>query len=206
MDEPAATSRRSDEPIHITAICGSQREGSVTRLALKRALEEAERGDAVTDLIDLRDIELPVFNSNINRAEAGNAEELTQRVRDSDAILLGSPMYHGSYSSPLKTALDFCGFDEFEGKTVGLLAVSGGAFPVTTLEHMRSVCRALNAWVIPHQAAVGNSYEAIEDGRFVDPVTEDRIATLGQRVVEYARIEPDSELVETYETVEAVDH
>ena len=206
MDEPISTSRRSDEPIRITAICGSQREGSVTRLALERALEEAERGGAVTDLIDLRDLELPVFDANIDRAEAGDAEELAARVRDADAILLGSPMYHGSYSSPLKTALDFCGFEEFEDKTVGLLAVSGGAFPVTTLEHMRSVCRALNAWVIPHQGAVGNSYEAIENGRFVDPATEDRLATLGQRVVEYARIESDLGLVETDETVEAVDH
>ena len=204
MDDP--TIHTTNEPIRITAICGSQREGSVTRLALERALEEAERGDAVTNLIDLRDLELPVFDANIDRAEAGDAEELAARVRDADAILLGSPMYHGSYSSPLKPALDFCGFEEFEGKTVGLLAVSGGAFPVTTLEHMRSVCRALNAWVIPHQAAVGNSYEAIENGRFVDPATEDRLATLGQRVVEYARIESDLGLVETDETVEAVDH
>jgi len=28
-------------------------------------------------------------------------------------------MYHGSYSSTLKTALDYCGFEEFEDKTVG---------------------------------------------------------------------------------------
>ena len=204
MDDP--TIRTTNEPIHITAICGSQREGSVTRLALQRALEEAERGDAVTNLIDLRDLELPVFDANIDRAEAGDAEELAARVRDADAILLGSPMYHGSYSSPLKTALDFCGFEEFENKTVGLLAVSAGAFPVTTLEHMRSVCRALNAWVIPHQAAVGHSYEAIENGEFVDPATEDRIATLGQRVVKYARIEPTPVVSENDQILEAVDH
>jgi NAD(P)H-dependent FMN reductase len=203
MDELTAPIRRSEESVRIAAICGSQREESVTRLALTRALEEAERGGAVTDLIDLRDLELPVFDANVDRSEAGDAEALAHRVRDGDAILLGSPMYHGSYSSALKTALDFCGFKEFEGKTVGLLAVSGGAFPVTTLEHMRSVCRALNAWAIPHQAAVGNAHEAIEDGRFVDPTTEDRIATLGRRVVEYARIEPDSASVETYEPVEA---
>ena len=100
MDDP--TIHTTNEPIRITAICGSQREGSVTRLALQRALEEAERGDAVTNLIDLRDLELPVFDANIDRAEAGDAEELAARVRDADAILLGSPMYHGSY-------LYFCG-------------------------------------------------------------------------------------------------
>ena len=30
------------------------------------------------------------------------------------AVVLGTPMYHGSYASALKTALDYCGFDEFK--------------------------------------------------------------------------------------------
>jgi len=91
----------------------------------------------------------------------------------------------------LKNALDYCGFDELEGKTVGLLAVAGGSFPITTLEHLRSVCRALNCWVLPHQAAIPNVHSAFENGEFVDAGTEKRVDTLGRRVVEYADIEPD---------------
>ncbi|NUB92415.1 NAD(P)H-dependent oxidoreductase [Haloterrigena sp. SYSU A121-1] len=189
--------------VHVTAVCGSLREASTTRAALERVLEAAERGGATTELLDLREYELPTFDADRDREDAGDAEELAARLREADAIVLGSPMYHGSFSSPLKTAIDYCGFDEFRGKTVGLLAVSGGAFPVTALEHMRSVCRALSAWVIPHEAAVPNSHSAIEDGAFADEKLEERVATLGRRAVQYAAIEPDPDSFQSDQNVGA---
>jgi len=96
----------------------------------------------------------------------------------------------------LKNALDYCGFDEFEGKTVGLLCVAGGSFPVTALEHLRSVCRSLNAWVVPHQAAVPRSSNAFEGDQFRDGDLADRVATLGRRAVQFADIEPDPDTFE----------
>ncbi|WP_207588014.1 NAD(P)H-dependent oxidoreductase [Halomontanus rarus] len=202
-DSDIRTDGGLEEPIRVAAVCGSLRDESYTHIALVRALEAADRAGAETDLIDLRELDLPLYDADVDREEAGDAEELAARVREADAILLGSPMYHGSYSSPLKAALDYCGFDEFEDKTVGLLAVAGGSFPVTTLEHLRSVCRSLNAWVIPHQAAIANSYSAFEDGAFVDPGLEERIATLGRRAVQYANIEPDPDSFESDQNVGA---
>ncbi|MBZ6496586.1 NADPH-dependent FMN reductase [Natrinema longum] len=193
----------SQSDVHVAALCGSLREGSYTRTALESVLSAAEDAGATTELLDLREYELPTFDADRDREAAGDAEVLAERVRDADTIVLGSPMYHGSYASPLKTAMDYCGFDEFEDKTVGLLAVSGGAFPVTALEHMRSVCRALNAWVIPHEAAIPNASAAVEDGEFVDPKLEERVQTLGRRAVQYAAIEPDPDSFESDQNVGA---
>ncbi|SEH14272.1 NAD(P)H-dependent FMN reductase [Natronorubrum sediminis] len=189
--------------VHVVAVCGSLRDDSATRLGLECVLEAARAGRATTELIDLREYELPIFDADQDREDAGDADVLASQLRDADAIILGSPMYHGSYSSPLKTALDYCGFDEFRDTTVGLLAVSGGAFPVTALEHMRSVCRALNAWVIPHEAAVANSHSAFEDGEFVDEDLEERVATLGRRAVQYATIEPDPDSFQSDQNIGA---
>ena len=172
---------------HVVALCGSQRDGSYTRQALDRVLTAAEERGATTDLVDLASLDLPVFDPD--RTDAGDADALRERVRAADAVVLGTPMYHGSYASPLKTAIDYCGFDEFEGTTVGLLVDTGGGFPTPALEHLRSVARALDAWVLPHRVAIPNSHSAFEGGQLVDESLIDRVETLGRDLVDYAGVE-----------------
>lgn len=188
---------------HVVAIAGSLRDGSYTRVAVEHTLASAASHGASTELIDLREYDLPVFDAD-NR-DAGDATRLRQQLDEADAIVLGSPMYHGSYSAPLKNALDYCGFDEFENKTVGLLAVSGGQFPTPVLEHLRSVCRALNAWVLPHQVAIPQARNVIEDGEFIDESLAERVEVFGRRMVQYARIEPDPPSFESEQNVGAGD-
>ena len=190
-------------PPRVVAICGSLRDASHTRTALGYALDAAGDRGAETELLDLRTYDLPVYDAD--RDDAGDAPALRSAVRAADAVLLGSPMYHGSYSAPLKNALDYCGFEEFEDRTVGLLGVSGGSFPVTTLDHLRSVCRALNAWVLPHQAAIPEASSQFEDGAFVDESLAERVAVLGERAVEYADISPDPDSFEGEHNVGAGD-
>ncbi len=175
------------ENTHVVAICGSQADDSVTRVAAERTLDAAGSAGATTDLLDLRQWALPTFDAD--RPDAGEAPELRRRVRAADAVLLATPMYHGSYASPLKTALDYCGFEEFEDTTVGLLAVSGGGFPLPALEHLRTVCRALEAWTLPTQVAVPDSHSALtDDDEFVDEAVAERAAGLGRELVAYANV------------------
>jgi len=188
---------------HVAAVGGSLREVSYTRLAAREVLDAAAARGATTDLIDLRELDLPVFDGD--ERDAGDADELTRRVRAADSVLLATPVYHGSYSSVLKNALDYCGFDEFENTTVGLLAVSGGAFPSPALDHLRIVGRAVNAWVIPHQVGLPRASRQFEDGVLVDESLRDRVDTLGERLVQYADIDPDPKTLEATENVGADD-
>ena len=190
----------SDSP-HVVGVAGSLRDASYTRLAVGRALDGVRRAGGTAELLDLREYTLPTYDAD--RRTAGDADAFTARIREADAVVLGTPMYHGSYSSTLKTALDYCGFDEFEDVTVGLLAVAGGGFPVTALEHLRSVCRALNAWVIPHQVALPEVSDQFDDGEFVDDDLERRTLVLGRRAVQYADIEPDPDSFEGGQNVGA---
>ena len=186
---------------HVVGIVGSLRDGSYTRVGVERALAAAAEAGATTELLDLREFDLPIFDADDR--EAGDAPALTEAVRAADSVLLGTPVYHGSYSSVLKNALDYCGFDEFENKTVGLLAVAGGGFPITALDHLRSVCRALNCWVIPHQVAIPRARNAVEDGQILDDGIVERVDRLGEEAVQYANIEPDPASLESTENVGA---
>ena len=178
----------------VVGVPGSLRDASYTRVAVNRALDGVRRAGGDAELLDLREYDLPTFDAD--RADAGDASAFADRIQAADAVVFGTPMYHGSYSSTLKTAIDYCGFDEFENKTVGLLAVAGGGFPVTALEHLRSVCRALNAWVIPHQVAVPNAGSQIDGGEIRDEGIDRRTLVLGRRAVQYADIEPDPDSFE----------
>ena len=190
--------------LRVAAVVGSLREESYTRLACRHALAAAATFDGVeTDLIDLRALSLPIYDADVD--DAGSAPELRARLETADSIILGSPVYHGSYSSAIKNALDYCGFDEFEGTTVGLLCVAGGSFPTTTLEHLRSVSRALNAWVVPHQVAIPMARSCFESGEIIDEDVRDRVEILGRRMVEYGTIEPDPRTFESAQNVGADD-
>lgn len=180
-------SSRQRQP-HVVAVCGSRRSGSYTRRALQEALSGVEAAGGTAELLDLAELDLPPLDPDASGA--GDSDVLRRAFRGADAVLLGTPTYHGSYSGALKNALDYCTFDEFEDTTVGLLAVSGGPFPTPALEHLRAVCRSLHAWVLPDQAAIPQARTAFDDDGFTDPTLRERVRTLGGRAVAYASIEP----------------
>jgi NAD(P)H-dependent FMN reductase len=96
-------------------------------MALHVALEGAEEAGARTRLIDLSEYQL-VFCDGKEDESVYPKDVFTLRedVRAAQGIILVTPEYHGGYSGILKNALDFLGFDEFEGKMLGLVGVSGG--------------------------------------------------------------------------------
>ena len=171
---------------HVVAVCGSLAEESTTRVALEEVLTAAATANAETTLVDLREYDLPTFDAD--NQDAGDAPELRRQLRTADAIVLGTPMYHGTFSSPLKTALDYSGFDEFEGTTVGLLGVAGGAFPRAALDHLRTTMRALDAWTLPLDVAIPNSHEQVVEGELVDDSLRERTHRLGTALVRNAGV------------------
>ena len=176
----------------VVAVCGSLREESTTRLALEHALDAAAEAGARTELIDLREWDLPLFDPDDR--DRGDAERLRQVVGDADAVLLGTPVYHGMVSSALKSAFDYLGRDEFENTTVGLLATAGGGSYAPTLEHLRTGVRTVHGWALPHEVGIRGASDAFDaDGEFVDPDLEARVRKLGRLAAENAFVSPRGE-------------
>ncbi|WP_323191735.1 NADPH-dependent FMN reductase [Halostella sp. PRR32] len=172
---------------HVVAVCGSLNDDSKTRVALRTALDAAAAAGATTELIDLRDHELLPYGWD--GADGSDAESLRRSVREADAVLFGTPVYHGSFSGSLKNALDYCKRADFDGTTTAALAVAGGGFPRATLEHLREVALTLDAWPLPQQVAIPNSGSTVGDDEIRDGDVERRVRELGEKLVRYAGVE-----------------
>lgn len=168
----------------IVAISGSRREKSYTKRALRHALDAAEEAGATTDLIDLGAVSLPLYHPGHEENEELDA--LLKIVREADGVLIGSPVYHSSYSSTFKNFHDYCGFDEFSDTAVGLLAVAGGSSYGSTLDHLRITVRGVHGWVMPHQVGIPSVRSQFDNDEFVNDALEARIEKLGTEIVEYA--------------------
>ena len=187
------------EKVGIVGICGSLRKGSYTRMALAVALRGAAERGAETKLIDLRDYQLGFCNGGDEGDYPKDVARLREEVRNAQGIILATPEYHGGYSGVLKNALDLMGFDEFEGKMIGLVGVSGGGLGAFgALSALRSVGRALHAWVVPEQAAVANVDEVFDEkGNCRDEKIEKRLKAVGRQVAKFAGLH-NSEQARTF--------
>jgi FMN reductase len=74
-------------------------------------------------LIDLNDYNLAFRVGKDEAGDTSGVSRLREQIKQADGIILGTPEYHGSLSGVLKNALYLMGFDEFEGKMIGLVGV-----------------------------------------------------------------------------------
>ena len=179
----------SSQAIQVAGICGSLRKGSFTRMALHVALAGAKEAGAQTRLLDLSEYHLIFCDGKED--ESGYPKDvftLREEVRAAQGIILATPEYHGGYSGVLKNALDLMGFEEFEGKMLGLVGVSGGGMGAFgAMNNLRAVGRALHAWVIPEQASIPEAYKVFDaSGTLKDSALEKRLKEVGRQVARFA--------------------
>src|SRR6185436_15783546 len=116
----------SAQKLRIVGLGGSLAKASKSRAALSRAVAGAE-----TELLDLRELGLPMYNSD--DAEPGQAaSRLIESCYAADGLIWSSPLYQGTISGALKNALDWLhllGSREpsyLHDKVIGLISAAGG--------------------------------------------------------------------------------
>lgn len=139
---------------HIVLISGSGTKRSRTRVLLTYIANLLEERGMTTTFWDLSEKLVPQSEPDLH----GDPNHPDQRVREfielinrADGIVLGSPLYHGSFSGILKNALDNLGSDAFKNKHVGLVSNGGGGGNIQAVEQLRSVVRSLYGYSLQTQ-------------------------------------------------------
>jgi len=189
----------SNSSVRIAALCGSLRPTSHTRQALQLALSGAAEIGAETHLIDLRNYQL-VFcdGSDDEKNFPADVFRLRADISQAHGVILGTPEYHGGMSGVLKNALDLMGFDEFSGKMVGLIGVSGGQMgAINALNSLRVIGRSLHAWVIPEQVLIPQAWKIFNnDGTMKDEKIASRLQEMGRQVARFAYLHHSKQALE----------
>lgn len=184
-----------DGRLKVVGIGGTLREGSSSLGALRRALGAAREAGAEIELLDLKELSLPMYEPGRPLAGyGGGAEKLVEAMRGADALILSTAAYHGTLAGVTKNALDFAQFlsrDErpyFDGKVVGLVATAGGEMAgANTTGALVNVVHALRGTVAPLMVAVPKAWRfSDENGNITDDAYGGRLESLGRLVVDLA--------------------
>ncbi len=190
-DRALAAVEGARSTIAIAGLAGSIRPGGSTQTAVRLALEGAAESGVRTVMLDLASYHLPLCDGAHGDADVPEGVlRLRRDLRAVQGIILGTPEYHASFSGALKTALDWLGFEEFEGKMVCLVGVSAGQLgALHALDGLRTVGRALHAWVVPEQAAIPEVRRYMDaEGNISDERIRQRLMAVGRQVAQFASL------------------
>jgi FMN reductase len=204
--------------LKIVGLGGSLAKNSRSRAALSVALAGAADAGADTQLLDLRELDLPMYNPELELTPPPNAERLIEACYSADGMLWSSPMYQGTISGAFKNALDWLhplGRRDppyLHDKVVGLISASGGTQGLQAVNTMEFATRALRAWAVPYVVPVPSAHLVFdEDGEIRDEGVEGQLRLLGaevvrvaQRFVDDSSLERDAECEEAAERVAAL--
>jgi len=184
-----------DERLGVVGIGGTLREGSTRLGALRRALEAGRDGGAETELLELREMNLSMYEPGRPLDDYGpEVERLIEALREADALILGAAAYHGTLAGVTKNALDFAQFlarDErpyLEDRVVGLISTAGGEQAAAhTTDAMVHIVHALRGVVAPLVVTIPRAWQRSDDeGNITDERYGGRLDRLGRLVVEMA--------------------
>jgi FMN reductase len=170
--------------VRVVGLGGSLRAASTSRTALQAALEGAAAEGADTQLIWIRDLDLPLYTAE--HAIPPGAHEFADAVHGCDAMLWSSPTYHGSVSGSFKNALDWLILlaerepPYLSNKPIGLITTAGGVQGLQAVNSMDFIARALRGWSVPLVLPVAQSWQSFDpDRHLADQAIADQLRALG---------------------------
>jgi FMN reductase len=176
----------------IVGLGGSVAQISRSRAALQVALEGAASAGATTELLDLRELELPMYNPDDDEPSPA-AARLIESCYSADGMLWSSPMYQGTISGAFKNALDWLhvlGSREppfLHDKVIGLISAAGGTQGLQPINTMEFAVRALRGWAVPYVVPVAAAVRVFDrTGQIHDQAVELQLTTLGGEVLRVA--------------------
>ncbi|MGB8343080.1 MAG: NAD(P)H-dependent oxidoreductase [Chthoniobacterales bacterium] len=173
-------------PVFLPVILGTSRQGRASEHAARFVIQEvSQRPDMTTELVDIREIRLPIDDAG----EAIKDAKFSATVERADGLILVVPEYNHSFPGLLKHVLD-TNLKEYIHKAAGVCGVSAGPFGgARMIENLLPVLRELGLVAIFSDVYFGNARTLFDPatGRITDPSYRGRVKKFVDELVWMAR-------------------
>lgn len=181
------------ESLHLVALVGSLRVGSVNRAAVRAAVTGAP-DDVSIALHPIAD--LPFYNGDVEEQGLPAAvEQLHEVVGGADGVLLFSPEYNSSLPAVMKNAIDWLSRPprSFEGVPFTMIsATPGGRAGLGVRGHFVDIMSHLPVRLFDDTLGLGKYFDRLdENGEFTEPTVRE-VAEFVGRFADFARTAPAS--------------
>ncbi len=179
------------DQLRVLGFAGSLRQGSYNRMALRAAVELAPAGMTI-ETFDIAPIE--PYNEDVKqKGFPPPVQELRDKIRAADALLIVTPEYNYSIPGVLKNAIDWASRppdQPFQDKPIAIMGASPGRLGSARAQyHLRQCFVFLNALILnTPEVMIANAPKMFDDqGRLADPPTREIIGKQLQALADWTR-------------------
>ncbi|HXW13543.1 MAG TPA: NAD(P)H-dependent oxidoreductase [Terriglobia bacterium] len=154
--------------LKIVGLGGSLGQNSTSLAALRVALEGGAEAGATIELLDIKELSLPMYDP-ANKKPPASVIRMCEEIYQANGLIWSSPMYNGTISGSFKNALDWLTLlgdrhpPYLTDKVVGLISTAGGVHGLQAVNTMEFVVRALRGWAVPLVMPIAQAWKAFNE-------------------------------------------
>lgn len=178
----------------LLGLSGSPTRNTASRTlnAVKQAIEFAQQQDSSISMetINVRDLDVILCDGRDPALYEADTKLLIDKIVQADALILGTPVYRGSYTGILKNVFDVLPNDALVGKPVGIVVTGSTHHHYLTIEHeIKPLLGFFHAHALP--GGVYLTPEHYNDRVLVDEGALERLQQLAAAMVQFVKNVPN---------------
>lgn len=159
--------------------------GAKTSIVVQMVLEEVKKHhpNVEIELLDLREYDVQFCDGRNPSTYTGDTKKVLDIIQSADFYIIGTPIFQGSLSGPLKNLFDLINPKDIRNKVMGFVATGGTYQHYLVIENqLKPIAGFFRAFVAPGYVYVNNDHFN-KDNEIIDHEVLNRITDLAKEVV-----------------------
>ena len=159
--------------------------GEKTSIVVQNVLEKVKKHhpNVEIEMLDLREYEVQFCDGRNPSTYTGDTKKVLDIIQSADFYIIGTPIFQGSLSGPLKNLFDLINPKDIRNKVMGFVATGGTYQHYLVIENqLKPIAGFFRAFVAPSYVYVNNDHFN-KDNEIIDQEVLNRTTDLAKEVV-----------------------